>query len=69
MNTEGVYGVGQIINDPDREGGFPAGAKQSGIYPSLRLGVFTPGTLLSVQGQRYLVLGAVGAPQRLVVRR
>lgn len=68
MNTEGVYGVGQIIHDPDREGGFPRGAKLNGIWPSLRLGIFTPGTLLWVQGKRYQVSGAVGEPQRLVAR-
>jgi hypothetical protein len=66
MNYSGVYGVGQIIHDPDREGGFPAGARLNGIYPSLRLGIFTPGSILLIQGKRMRVHGKVGEPQKLV---
>jgi hypothetical protein len=68
-NLNAAYGVCQVIRDPDPDGGFPSGAQLSGLWPMLKSGVWTPGTLLRVEGKRYLVLGTVGQPQRLVVRR
>lgn len=66
MNTDtAVYGVGIVVHDPDCEAGFPAGAKLNGIWPSLRLGIFTTGTILLVDGRRMRVRGDVGQQQRL----
>jgi hypothetical protein len=68
-NLNASYGVCTVIRDPDLEASFPAGAYLSGLWPMLKSGVFPPATELSVEGKRYLVFGAVGQPQRLVVRR
>lgn len=59
-------GVCTILRDPDQAAGFPAGAHLQGLYPTLRLGHFSPGTLLQLpDGHRYRVRGAPGSPQRL----
>lgn len=69
MNPNSVYGTCQIISDPDLLGGFGRGAHLQGIWWMLKSGYFTPGTVMMVQGKRYLVLGESGKPQKLAARR
>ena len=65
MIPAGCLGSCQIIHDPDRLAGFPAGARLNGVVPMLKGGVFTMGTTLQFQGRRWRVVGAVGQAQWL----
>ena len=54
-----------VVSDPS-EYGFRPGAYLVGIGPSLDLGVFEPGTIISRNGRLWRVHGALGSKQVLV---
>lgn len=65
MNLCNIF---QIEYDPDPHG-FQPGAQLTGAGETLKMGHFTPGTVVRFNQRRYVILGAPGKPQTLAVRR
>ena len=63
--TEGERAMYKIVKDPDKLGGFNPGAiiPSSQVNAGLKLGNFTPHTLLRCKGRFFEVLG--GLPEHL----
>jgi hypothetical protein len=65
----GRQGMGRIVSDPDKEGGFQPGAEIGFVTFMLEAGSFTVGTVLAYRGRQWRVHMEDGQQRLVLVRR